>query len=232
MISIDNLTVCIKGKNILHAISCRLMPNRIAVLIGQSGAGKTTLLKTLAGLLPFEQGAISIDGNELKYATPQQRAELIGYVFQDFNLFCNLTVLENCIDPQLVHGADSQQARQKALQQLQAFGMNDFINAYPAELSGGQKQRVALARTLCLNPRVLLLDEPTASLDPINTDFLIVMLKKLAQNGLVIVLSSQDMSFVRKVFDDVYYIADGTIVESCHDNQEFMSDSLIASFLK
>jgi ABC-type polar amino acid transport system ATPase subunit len=232
MIRINNLTVCIKGQTILRAISCRLMPNRITVLIGQSGAGKTTLLKTLAGLLSFEQGTVSIDGNELKSATPQQRAELIGYVFQDFNLFCNLTVLENCIDPQLVHGIDFQQARQKALQQLQAFGMHDFINAYPSELSGGQKQRVAIARTLCLNPRMLLLDEPTASLDPINTNLLIVMLKKLAQNGLVIVLSSQDMSFVRKVFDDVYYIADGTIIESCNDNQELALCPLIASFLK
>jgi ABC-type polar amino acid transport system ATPase subunit len=109
--------------------------------------------------------------------------------------------------------------------------MQDYVNKYPSELSGGQQQRVAIARALCLQPHVLLLDEPTASLDPLNTNILINILKKLATQGLTIAVSSQDMHFVRMLFDRVYYIESGQIVDVC-DGTEPKINSLIGQFIK
>ena len=232
MVEVKNLTTQYDNQIMLDSVSCTLKPNRIVSFIGESGAGKTTLLKALVGLIPIKEGTITIDGKQLKLVKPRQRSELIGYVFQDFNLFKNLTVLENCIDPLLVHGISYDQARAQALAQLTQLGMVNFINKYPLELSGGQQQRVAIARSLCLNPRVLLLDEPTASLDPKNTDILVGILKKLASEGLAIGLSSQDMEFIRKVFDEAYYIEQGKILEFCDNIQDLSISSMIKEFMQ
>ncbi|QQR48718.1 amino acid ABC transporter ATP-binding protein [bacterium] len=220
MISVKNLTVAINNQPLLQNVSCSLTAGRITSFIGKSGAGKTTLLKTLAGLMMPTSGNIIVNDKKLSTLTARQRSEEIGYVFQDFNLFPQLTVLENCIDPLLVHGQAYEQARQRALNCLQDLDMTDFANRYPNQLSGGQQQRVAIARALCLQPRVMLFDEPTASLDPANTTILIALLKKLAANGLTIGFSSQDMSFVRGMVDRVYYLEAGIIVESCENVQE------------
>jgi ABC-type polar amino acid transport system ATPase subunit len=232
MVEIKNITTQYDGRIMLDAVSCSLAPRRIVSFIGESGAGKTTLLKTLVGLIPVQEGSIVIDGKPLKPGMIKQRSELIGYVFQDFNLFKNLTVLENCIDPLIVHGISYDQAIQIASAQLAQLGMIDFINRYPSELSGGQQQRVAIARSLCLNPRVLLLDEPTASLDPKNTDILVGILKELAQAGLAIGLSSQDMGFVRKIFDQAYYIEQGRIIEFCDTMQNLPKNPMIKRFME
>jgi polar amino acid transport system ATP-binding protein len=160
-----------------------------------------------------------------------QRAEEIGYVFQDFNLFTHLSVLQNCIDPLLIRGMTNEHAQQRAHEVLRQFGMQDFVGAYPSQLSGGQKQRVAIARALCLQPKILLLDEPTASLDPINTDILVDILQKLAGQGLTIGVSSQDMSFVRKILDRIYYVQAGEIVEFCDEMNKLKSFPLITSFI-
>jgi len=232
MIEVNNLTTHYDNQIMLDSVSCSLKPNQIVSFIGESGAGKTTLLKALAGLILTKEGQIIIDGKSLKSIKPKQRSELIGYVFQDFNLFNNLTALENCIDPLLVRRIPYDQAKVRALDQLKLLGMVDFINKYPSELSGGQQQRVAIARSLCLNPRVLLLDEPTASLDPKNTDILVGILKGLAAEGLAIGLSSQDMEFVRKIFDAVYYIEQGRIKEFCDDIQKLSNTLAINHFIK
>lgn len=206
-----------KNKTILDDVSVMLVPGRITSFIGKSGAGKTTLLKSIAGLLPATSGDIIVNDRQLNKLTLQQRTEEMGYVFQDFNLFPHLTVRENCIDPLIVHGTTYDVASLRALSVLQELALDSYSEKYPSELSGGQQQRVAIARALCLQPRILLLDEPTASLDPFNTDILVTILKSLATQGLIIGLSSQDMSFVRKVFDRVYYVELGKIVEFCDD---------------
>lgn len=231
MIIINNLTVKQQEKIILKSVSCTLLPSRITTFIGKSGAGKTTILKSLVGLNSITDGSIVLNDKQLITLSSQQRAEEIGYVFQDFNLFGHLTVLQNCIDPLLVHAVTPMSAQKKAYDVLKLLDMQNFMNVYPHNLSGGQKQRVAIARALCLQPKILLLDEPTASLDPINTDMLVTILQKLAAQGLTIGLSSQDMSFVRKVFDRIYYIQDGEIVEFCEEINNLHKNSLIMSFL-
>ncbi len=213
MVVVKNLTFCRNGKTILDSISCTLLSKTVTLFIGKSGAGKTTLLESIAHVINPNCGTILLNNQELKSKKPTE----IGFVFQQFNLFPHLTVLENCTNPLLVHGVEQQAAQKRALEQLEQFGMESYAHQYPASLSGGQQQRVAIARALCLNPSVLLLDEPTASLDPINTENLIMLLKQLAQHGLTIGISSQDMPFVKAIFDRIYYIEDGKIIEFCDD---------------
>lgn len=232
MVTVNKLVVTLRNNLILKSLSCSLLPGRITAFIGQSGAGKTTLLKTIIGLISKTSGEITINHKDSTTLSGKQRSEAIGYVFQDFNLFGHLTVLQNCIDPLLVHGLSYDDAQQRASKTLQQLEMHHFLHKYPAELSGGQQQRVAIARALCLQPRVLLLDEPTASLDPLNTDILVIILKNLAAQGLTIGLSSQDMGFVSKVFDRVYYVQQGEIIEVCEDKAMIGSCPLMASFLK
>lgn len=218
MVIVKNLIVKLHHQTVLKSVSCELLSGRITAFVGRSGAGKTTLLKTLAGLVPIANGEITKLGQ-------------VGYVFQDFNLFPHLTVLQNCVDPLLVQGMDLAQAQilgQKILTQLE---MQAYMNQYPAQLSGGQQQRVAIARALCLKPQILLLDEPTASLDPVNTDILVDILKKLAAQGLVVALSSQDMNFVRKIFDCVYYMQAGEILEKCEGFDQLKNYPLINQFI-
>jgi ABC-type polar amino acid transport system ATPase subunit len=231
VIIVKNLLISLQKKLVIKNITCQFLPGQINLLIGKSGAGKTTLLRALIGLVPVESGTVLINGQQLNLLTPKQRSELIGYVFQNFNLFHNLTVLQNCIDPLIVHNIPFNQAKQIAQEQLESLGMQDFVNQYPSQLSGGQQQRVAIARALCLKPQVLLLDEPTASLDPVNADLLATILKKLAAKGLTIVLSSQDMGFVRKLFDCVYYLQDGQIVEICDRLDQLINCPLIRQFV-
>lgn len=227
----NNIVVMLQGQEIVQSVSCTLPAGRITAFIGKSGAGKTTLLKVLAGLIAPTGGSVIVAGVDLRGFSLAQRAENSGYVFQEFNLFEHLTVLQNCVDPLIVHGITPVQATRRAQAQLAQLAMSEHCNKYPSELSGGQKQRVAIARALCLQPKVLLLDEPTASLDPINTENLIDILKQLAAQGLTIGFSSQDMSFVRNVFDRVYYMQEGKIIEFCQDVQQLDKNPKMSKFL-
>lgn len=218
MVVVKNLVVKLNQQEILKSVSCELLKGRITTFVGRSGAGKTTLLKAITGLAPI------ISGEIIKFGR-------VGYVFQDFNLFPHFTVLQNCIDPLIVHGVNPIDAQVRAQDILNQLEMSAFLGQYPAQLSGGQKQRVAIARALCLQPQILLLDEPTASLDPVNTDILVNILKKLAAQGLTVGLSSQDMSFVCKIFDQVYFMQSGEILESCDGFDQIKNCPLINQFI-
>jgi ABC-type polar amino acid transport system ATPase subunit len=234
VVRVENISVFIQEKKILADASCLLNSGAITCFIGKSGAGKTTFLKTIAGLLPIANGSICLsNGKSLNGLTPQERSQSIGYVFQDFNLFPHLTVLQNCIDPLLIRGLNKDVAKEFAMRFLNQLALTDLINQYPKTLSGGQKQRVAIARALCLQPELLLLDEPTASLDPINVGILIELLKNLAHNGLAIGLSSQDMSFVKQCAQELYFFENGVIVEWCqHKNNECYCHRINAFFVR
>lgn len=231
MVIINELLIELDGKPILHDFSAQLLPGRITLFIGKSGAGKSTLFKAMVGLLPIKAGQIIINGYTLSALDPKKRAEEIGYVFQQFNLFPHMSVLDNCIDPLLVHGKTMTQAVEIARDILVKLGMFDYQDRYPAHLSGGQQQRVAIARALCLKPRVLLFDEPTASLDPANSLLLAEIMRSLARDGLTIALSSQDSAFIRMIFDRVYLIENGMVAERCDDYGTLEKSSAIARFI-
>lgn len=231
MVIANNLTVILNNQTVLNNISCILQPGCITSFIGKSGAGKTTLLKTLAGLVTATDGAITINDKKLQDFSAKERSQEIGFVFQDFNLFAHLTALENCTDPLIVQGMPYDQAEKRSREVLQELGMQIFAEKYPQELSGGQQQRVAIARALCLQPKILLLDEPTASLDPENTDILVSILKKLAQQGIAVGVSTQDMSFIRKIIDRVYYLDTGKIIEYCPSKEKLNSCPNITQFI-
>lgn len=231
MVSVKNLTVISNEQLLLNDVSCTLISGRITCFMGKSGAGKTTLLQSLVALKTIASGEITINDCAVNALSVPERAATIGYVFQQFNLFSNLTVLENCIDPLIVRGMAHADARACAEDMLKKLGMAEYCAAYPYTLSGGQQQRVAIARALCLKPKVLLLDEPTASLDPINTDILIALLRALLAEGLIIGIASQDMDFIRKIFDRVYYLESGKIVEFCDGMRQINNCPALQKFL-
>lgn len=232
MVKVNNLSVKVGNNLVLESVNLKLLPKRITTIIGKSGAGKTTLLKSIAGLIPICAGEIVFNDNQqLKNISSSQRSDMIGYVFQNFNLFPHITVLQNCTDPQRIRGTKNLDAQERAKQELRALGMLDFAQRYPSELSGGQQQRVAIARALCLNPEVLLFDEPTASLDPINTEILIQIFAQLKERGCTIGVSSQDMNFVREIFDGVYYLQAGCMLETCEAREAVKDCSRISQFI-
>jgi ABC-type polar amino acid transport system ATPase subunit len=231
MVRLENITVVIGDKQMFSDVSGIFLPGRISVVIGKSGAGKTTLLQAVAGLVPLHEGDVFVHETAVSSLSSLLRANMIGYVFQQFHLFPHFTVLENCIDPLLVHGIERQEAKRKALVLLSEFGLQELQNAYPAQLSGGQQQRVAIIRALLLGPAVLLLDEPAASLDPENTAILVALLKELAKSGFIIIVSSQDSYFTRNVADSLVLIENGSIEATYYSLEDAEKDPRIAAFL-
>lgn len=236
MLVINNLTLYRPKtkKTDLNNISCIIPIQRITSLIGKSGAGKTTLLRCIAGLQEITQGEILFQDKNLLNLDPCKRAELVGFVFQNFNLFPHLTVLQNCMQPlMIVQKKTALEAQKQALETLCQFGMETYQSSYPSQLSGGQQQRVAIARALTLGPKILLLDEPSSALDPENTQILIKLLEQLCAEGITIILASQDMGFARAIRDYVCLVADGQITET-YDALEALNPNktkVIDSFL-
>ncbi len=201
------------NKLALDRVEFTVPKGRITSFIGPSGAGKTTLLRCIAQLQGY-QGALTYQGQELKAMSRVERVHAIGFVFQQFNLFPHFSVLENCIHPLInVASVSDEKAQKKAKEVLDSLGMLKFVYHSPRDLSGGQQQRVALARALCLEPQVLLFDEPTSSLDPESSRVVHGIMKDLVDRGYTVVVSSHDMSFLKKIIDNVYFLKDGFIVE-------------------
>lgn len=219
MINIENISLTSPktGIILLKNISFTIRPGTITCLIGRSGAGKTSLLRCIALLYRNYTGRITVDNVEIKSLTNIERATTIGFVFQHFNLFPQLTVRENCEKPlRDVLGLSINDAKQKTQDLLITFGIEKIENRYPEKISGGQQQRVAIARASAFNPQVLLLDEPTSALDPENARILGDKLLLLASQGKTIIVASQDILFVNAYADNIITINDGTI-EILHD---------------
>ena len=216
----------LKGKNIhksfgdlevLKGIDLEVAPSEVVVLVGVSGSGKSTLLRCFNFLEHINQGSIEIDGhvvNPKNDKLSKIRAE-VGMVFQHFNLFPHKTVLENVIEaPMIVKNMKKADAIVLAKQLLEKVGLSDKVDVYPSKLSGGQKQRVAIARSLAMEPKVLLFDEPTSALDPELVGEVLSVMQQLAQEGMTMVVVTHEMKFAREVADRVIMLDEGRIIES------------------
>ncbi|PKN03730.1 amino acid ABC transporter ATP-binding protein [Candidatus Dependentiae bacterium HGW-Dependentiae-1] len=218
----------------LNQVSFELPRGRITTFLGKSGAGKTSLISCVAQLQQRYDGLISYDESDMRLLKSRERASRIGFVFQQFNLFSNLTVLENCMQPlRVVLQFSAEKAEERAVETLALVGMQEAGGTYPRYLSVGQQQRVAIARALSFKPSVLLFDEPTSALDPENAAVIARIIRQMAQRGIAIGLTSHDMSFVRAVLDRAYFMQDGSIVESIDVQQCKIFDTapLLNSFL-
>nr|WP_297457686.1 amino acid ABC transporter ATP-binding protein [uncultured Halomonas sp.] len=205
--------------HVLKDIDLEVVPGEVVVIIGASGSGKSTMIRCVNGLEEFQSGNIEVDGNQLlphgKSGKSLQtiRTE-VGMVFQQFNLFPHLSVLDNVtLAPVKVRGWPRDKALQTAHKLLERVGIRDQAAKYPGQLSGGQQQRVALARALAMEPRLMLFDEPTSALDPEMIGEVLDAMRKLANDGMTMMIVTHEMGFAREVADRVIYIHGGQIVE-------------------
>lgn len=196
------------GHQALVDVSVAVDPGEVLAIIGPSGCGKSTLLRTVNGLEPVDSGSIVVNGREVTSGATNLKdvRSDVGMVFQSYDLFPHLTVMENLLlAPKVVQGADEAEARERALSLLDRVGLR--------ELSGGQKQRVAIVRALMMQPRALLLDEITASLDPEIVREVLDVVAGLARDGMTMLVVTHEMSFARAVADRVAFMDAGRIVE-------------------
>ena len=209
---------------VLKDIDFSVSSGDVTCIIGASGSGKSTLLRCLNLLETPTTGELAYHGTNIadkKVNAPQYRSK-VGMVFQNFNLFNNMTVLENCIIGQTkVLKKNKSEAQKNAMYYLEKVGMAPYINAKPRQLSGGQKQRVAIARALAMEPEVLLFAEPTSALDPQMVGEVLEVMRKLAGEGLTMIIVTHEMAFARDVSSHVVFMAGGVIVEEGAPEQIF-----------
>jgi ABC-type polar amino acid transport system ATPase subunit len=209
---------------VLKSIDLQVRVGERIVICGPSGSGKSTLIRCINRLEEHQKGRIVIDKTELDDNAKNIDAirREVGMVFQSFNLFPHLTVLENCIlAPNLVRKTSKAQARDKAMHLLSKVRISDQANKYPAQLSGGQQQRVAIARALCMDPKIMLFDEPTSALDPEMVKEVLDPMVSLADEGMTMLCVTHEMGFARKVADRVIFMDGGEIIEQASPDQFF-----------
>ncbi|MDA2915835.1 amino acid ABC transporter ATP-binding protein [Nitrospinae bacterium AH_259_B05_G02_I21] len=201
---------------VLRDINLQVAKGEVVVVCGPSGSGKSTLLRCINGLEPIQAGEIFVEGRSLQDPRTdlrRLRAD-IGIVFQSFNLYPHLTALENVtLAPRKVRGLTEEEARAQAVALLEKVDIPDKADAYPAHLSGGQQQRVAIARSLAMQPKVMLFDEPTSALDPEMIQEVLDVIVALAREGMTMVVVTHEMGFARQVADRIVFMDEGEIVE-------------------
>ena len=201
---------------VLKGVSFEIKKGETKVIIGPSGSGKSTLLRCISQLTIPDKGRIWLENEEVTHTRKNinQFRQKIGMVFQDFNLFDHLNALRNVeIGLIKVKGMRKDEARQKAIEGLKQVGLEEQAYLYPAQLSGGQKQRVSIARTLAMDPSVILFDEPTSALDPELIGEVLEVIKKLALNGMTMTVVTHEMGFARSVANEVIFMEDGKIID-------------------
>jgi polar amino acid transport system ATP-binding protein len=211
---------------VLKGIDLEVQPNQVVVLLGPSGSGKSTFLRCINHLEKVNSGRLWVDGELVGYReeggklhelhdreVARKRAE-IGMVFQRFNLFPHMTSLENvCEAPCQVKGMRKDEAHRRGRELLDQVGLADKADAYPMQLSGGQQQRVAIARALAMDPKLMLFDEPTSALDPELVGDVLDAMKKLAKDGMTMIVVTHEMGFAREVGDKLVFMDEGVVVE-------------------
>ncbi|WP_158814688.1 amino acid ABC transporter ATP-binding protein [Methylocapsa sp. S129] len=223
IIEMTGLNKAFDAFQVLHDVNLSIAKGEVVVIIGASGSGKSTLIRCINGLEQLDSGAIEVDGLTLLPAAKGRRQASgalqdirreVGMVFQQFNLFPHKTVLENVtLAPIKVRKWDQAKAETTARRLLERVGLVDHIQKYPSQLSGGQQQRVAIARSLAMEPRVMLFDEPTSALDPEMVGEVLEVMRGLAREGMTMVIVTHEMGFAREVADRVVYIDQGRILE-------------------
>ncbi len=202
---------------VLKGVSLTVEAGQVVAIIGRSGSGKSTLLRCVNGLEACQSGRIEVAGHTLG-RDPEKLRELrkdVGIVFQSYNLFPHLTVGQNImLAPRIVKGVDRVEAEKRAREVLGQVGLIEKFDAYPDNLSGGQQQRVAIARSLAMQPKVMLFDEVTSALDPELTGEVLLVMEKLAEGGMTMLLVTHEMNFARNVADVTVFMHQGKIWES------------------
>ena len=200
----------------LEDINLKINEGEVVSIIGPSGSGKSTLIRTMNGLEKINSGQLLVTGYDLadKKTDINKIRKNVGMVFQRFNLYDNHTVLENVtLAPKIVLKRPDDENKKLAMQYLEKVGMADKINSYPRQLSGGQKQRVAIARSLAMNPKVILFDEPTSALDPEMIQDVLDVMRYVAEQGITMVVVTHEMGFAREVSNRLLFFEQGKVVE-------------------
>jgi general L-amino acid transport system ATP-binding protein len=216
-IDISNLNKWYGNFHVLKNIDLQVRRGERIVICGPSGSGKSSLIRCINRLEEHQQGKIVVDGIELTHSVTQVekiRRE-VGMVFQQFNLFPHLTVLENCtLAPIWVKKTPKKDAQEMAMHYLSRVKIPEQAHKYPGQLSGGQQQRVAIARSLCMSPKIMLFDEPTSALDPEMVKEVLDTMITLAQEGMTMLCVTHEMGFAREVSDRVIFMDAGEIIET------------------
>lgn len=203
--------------HVLNNIDLTVSKGEVVVVCGPSGSGKSTLIRCVNGLEAFQSGKLIVDGIDLsaKNAALRELRMEVGFVFQQFNLYPHKTALENAtLAPIHVRGLSKAEAEKRGKELLAKVGLADRMNNYPSQLSGGQQQRVAIARSLCMQPRIMLFDEPTSALDPEMINEVLDVMVSLAKEGMTMMVVTHEMGFARSVADRVVFMDRGAILES------------------
>jgi general L-amino acid transport system ATP-binding protein len=216
IIEIDNLHKWYGDFHVLKGINLTVKKQERIVICGPSGSGKSTLIRCINRLEEHQRGSILVDGVELTNNSKnieKIRME-VGMVFQNFNLFPHLSILDNLIlGPVWVRSISKMKAREKAMHYLEKVHIAEQAHKYPGQLSGGQQQRVAIARSLCMNPKVMLFDEPTSALDPEMINEVLDVMIDLAHEGMTMIVVTHEMNFARKMAHRIFFMDHGKVVE-------------------
>ncbi len=215
MITFSKVNKWYGTNHVLQDIDLDVRKGEVVVVCGPSGSGKSTLIRCVNGLERFQNGSLVVDNIPVADAKGLRQLRMeIGFVFQQFNLYPHMTALENVtLAPIHVRKMTRKNAEDRGRQQLERVGLGDKFDSYPHQLSGGQQQRVAIARSLCMQPMIMLFDEPTSALDPEMINEVLDVMVALAKEGMTMIVVTHEMGFARKVADRVVFMDKGAIIE-------------------
>ena len=224
LIKVENLHKVFGKLHALNGVSEEIRKGEVVVVVGPSGSGKSTFLRSLNLLEVPSEGHVYFEGVDItdKHVDINKHRQKMGMVFQHFNLFPHKTILQNItLAPIKLLGKSKEEAEKQAMELLEMVGLDAKANAYPSQRSGGQKQRIAIVRSLAMNPDVMLFDEPTSALDPEMVGEVLELMKKLAKDGMTMVVVTHEMGFAREVASRVIFMDEGQIREQAEPKEFF-----------
>ena len=226
LVHINGLHKHFGSLHVLKGIDFSVQEGEVTAIIGRSGSGKSTLLRTINGLESFDQGTLDVDGERITVGQTNLRSLRlkVGMVFQQFNLYPHLTAGQNVmLSPTVVKKIGKKEAEAIARDMMQKVGLADKFDYYPDQLSGGQQQRVAIARSLAMSPKVLLCDEITSALDPELVNEVLTVVRRLAEDGMTLIMVTHEMRFAREVSDKLVFMHHGRVHEQGNPKALFAS---------